>query len=327
MNLKNIPTLKYSRAKVGITFGDPSGIGPEVIAKALKRIGGLAEFIIIGDRWVFQKAGASSLDNLANAKFLDLGNISRQSFKFGRIRAEYGRASVEYLDKALELIEQKKIDCLVTAPISKAAINLAGYSYSGHTEYLARANRVTQVGMMLLNQDLRFVLVTRHIPLKEVPAALTKDKIVKASLLAYRSLKRLFLIPKPRIVICGLNPHASDSGLIGREESTIILPAIKELRSKLKHVDGPIPADIAVAQAQNGQYHCVIAMYHDQALIPLKLLGRDTGVNLTLGLKFIRTSPLHGTAFDIAGTNCARPDSLIEAIKLALKCTVNLKKA
>ncbi len=326
MSLKNTPTSKYSRIKVGITFGDPAGIGPVIIAKALKRIGAITGFVIIGDRWVFKQVWGPDLNKLANLNFIDLDNVAHKNFKFGKISAQYGRASMEYLDKALELIKQKKIDCLVTCPISKTAINLAGYSYSGHTEYLAKANTASQVGMMLLNRDLKFALVTRHIPLKKVPAALTKDKIVKTALLAHQSLKKLFLIREPRIVICGLNPHASDNGLIGNEENRIILPAIKKLRRRIKYVDGPIPADVAVAEAKNQEYDCVVAMYHDQALIPLKLLGADTGVNLTLGLKFIRTSPLHGTAFDIAGTNSARPDSLIEAIKLALKCTANLKK-
>jgi 4-hydroxythreonine-4-phosphate dehydrogenase len=322
-----MPISKYSRIKVGITFGDPSGIGPAIIAKALARIGTIATFVVIGDRWVFQQASGQFPPKAANINFIDLDNVPHKDFRFGKISARYGRASIEYLDKALELIRQKKIDCLVTGPISKKAINLSGYRYCGHTEYLAKTKAESAIAMMLLNKELRFVLVTRHISVKRLSQALTKDKIVKTALLAYSSLQKLFLIPEPRIVVCALNPHASDNGLIGTEESRIILPAIEELRGKIKHIAGPLPADIAVAEAKDRKYHCVIAMYHDQALIPLKLLGKDKGVNLTLGLKFIRTSPLHGVAFDIAGTNRPRADSLIEAIKLALKCTTNLKKA
>jgi 4-hydroxythreonine-4-phosphate dehydrogenase len=327
MNLKNAPISKYSQIKIGITFGDPSGIGPSIIAKALTSIAGGAKFVLIGDKWVFERAGAGGFSNPQNIKFVDLNNVSHQKFKFGKISAEYGRASIEYLDKALELLLRDQIDCLVTCPISKEAINLAGYRYLGHTEYLAQKTGTRNLGMMLLNQDLRFVLVTRHIAIKEVPKSLTKNRIFSATILAQESLKKFFLIKNPRIVVCALNPHASDNGLIGDEESKIILPAIKKLRTKIRHIQGPLPADVAIAKAKNQDYDCVIAMYHDQALIPLKMLGSDTGVNLTLGLDFIRTSPLHGTAFDIAGTNFANPNALIAAIKLAARCTTNLKKA
>ncbi len=327
MSSRSTPISKYSKIKVGITFGDPAGIGPFIIAKALKRIAGLAEFVIIGDKWIFEQASGPDTGKPAKVEFVDLHNVSRKNFKFGQFSAHSGRASIEYLDRALELIKQKRIDCLVTCPISKAAINLAGYSYSGHTEYLAGRESENKAGMMLLNGDLRFVLATRHIPFREVPAALSEDRIVEAALLGNRALKELFLIRQPRLVVCGLNPHASDSGLIGNEEERVILPAIKRLRSQIGYIDGPLSADVAIAKAKKGGYDCVIAMYHDQALIPLKLLGRDRGVNLTLGLKFVRTSPLHGTAFDIAGTGRANPGSLIEAVNLALRCTLNQKRA
>jgi len=150
--------------------------------------------------------------------------------------------------------------------------------------------------------------------------------IKKTIFLTLHALKKLFLIDNPRIVVCGINPHASDNGLIGTEEDLIIKPALQKLKQKIKKLYGPISADIAIAEASRNKYDAIIAMYHDQALIPLKLSGNDTGVNMTLGLPFIRTSPLHGTAFDIAGKNCAHPASLIEAIKLAVKCTLNLKK-
>ncbi|MDD5154870.1 MAG: 4-hydroxythreonine-4-phosphate dehydrogenase PdxA [Candidatus Omnitrophica bacterium] len=326
MNSKAVPISKYSRIKVGITFGDPSGIGPFIIAKALSRICGLARFAIIGDRWVFKRASGLARAAGGGLNFIDLDNVAHADFRFGRIAPEYGRASMEYLDKAMEMIRHKKVDCLVTGPISKTAINLAGYRYSGHTEYLAEKNAADKIGMMLLNDGLRFALVTRHISVKQVPQALTAHKITATTLLAYSSLKKAFLIKEPRIVVCGLNPHASDNGLIGREESQVIAPAVESLRSKIRYIEGPLPADAAIAKAKDGKYDCVIAMYHDQAMIPLKLLGRDKGVNLTLGLDFIRTSPLHGTAFDIAGTNQANPGSFIEAVKLALQCTLNLKK-
>ncbi|MCU0652171.1 MAG: 4-hydroxythreonine-4-phosphate dehydrogenase PdxA [Candidatus Omnitrophica bacterium] len=235
--------------------------------------------------------------------------------------------SVEYLDKALELIRKKEIDCLVTAPISKEAINLAGFRYSGHTEYLESKTGSRDTVMMLLNKQLKFSLLTRHIPLRNVSQALRQKKLAKVIMLTRESLKKLFLIRSPRIVICGLNPHASDNGIIGSEENNIIKPAVEKLHRKIHYLNGPVSSDVAIKQAKDGIYDCVIAMYHDQALIPLKLLGDKEGVNLTLGLPFIRTSPLHGTAYDIAGKNCATPDSLIAAIKCALQCRLNQKKA
>ena len=312
------------KIRVGITMGDPSGIGPAITAKAINKLGAIADFTVIGDEWVFNRAISSEL-TAQSYKFINLNNVSHKKFKFGKVRAEYGRASVEYLDKAIELIENKRIDCLVTCPISKDAIHLAGFdNFSGHTEYLAARTKAACFAMMLLNRKLKFSLVTRHIPLKYVPARLDADKIYKTILLTHRSLKELFLIKNPRIGVCGLNPHASDNGLLGAEENKIIKPALMRVAKSIRNIEGPLPADVAVLKAVQKKYDCLIAMYHDQALIPLKLSGAYTGVNLTLGLRFIRTSPLHGTAFDIAGKfNLANPSSLIAAIKLAIKLTKN----
>ncbi len=319
MRLRKNPTSRLCKARVGITLGDPSGIGPGITGKALNKLKGLAEFTVIGDKWVYEK--------IQNCRFIDLKNVNRKNFAFGKIRAEYGRASIEYLEKALELLKNKEIDCLVTCPISKEAINLAGFRYSGHTEYFARRTRTKEPVMMLLNKFLKFSLVTRHIPLKIVAQRLNSETIRNTILLTDKSLRKLFLIRNPRIVVCGLNPHASDRGIIGDEEERIIKPALQILRGKLKHIFGPEPADVAIAKAKQKEYDAVIALYHDQALIPLKLLDSSSGVNLTLGLPFIRTSPLHGTAFDIAGTNLANPSSLIAAIKIAIRCVRNLKRA
>ncbi|MDP3731995.1 MAG: 4-hydroxythreonine-4-phosphate dehydrogenase PdxA [Candidatus Omnitrophota bacterium] len=346
--------LKY-KIRVGITMGDPAGIGPEIIPKALKKLKGLANFVIIGDKWVFGQLSAISYQ-LSALKFIDLNNVPHKNFKFGKIKAEYGKASVEYIDKAIELIKNKQIDCLVTCPISKEAVSLAGFdNFTGHTEYLSARTNTKYFAMMLLNRKLKFSLVTGHIPLKDVPSKLDTDKIYKTVLLAYRSLKQLFLIKNPRMAVCGLNPHASDNGLLGEEENKIIKPALKRLRLRLRDIDGTLSADVAVLKAAQKKYDCIIAMYHDQALIPLKLSDEYAGVNLTLGLPFIRTSPLHGTAFDISGRfNTPRPEgcgfrprsipplrtpdfspgglhlanatSLIEAIKLAVRCTLNQRK-
>ena len=322
MTLKSNPISKSNRIRVGLTIGDPSGIGTAVTIKALKKLKRMeADFVVIGSGRIFKK--------IPGVKIIDLDNLNRKNFSFGQIKAQYGKASVEYLDKALELLRNKEIDCLVTAPISKEAINKAGFKYSGHTEYFLKKTGVKEAVMLLLNNKLKFSLVTRHIPIGKVPGALSKEKLRDNILTTYKSLKNIFGIKNPRLVVCGLNPHASDNGVIGREENKIIKPVLKKLRDGLKlNIDGPLSADAAVASAKAGNYDCVIAMYHDQALIPLKLTDGDSGVNMTLGLPFIRTSPLHGTAFDIARTPAlANPASMIAAIKLAIKCASFLKKA
>ncbi len=335
--------------KIGITLGDPSGIGPEICAKAVSALRGKFKLVIIGDSGVWKRgcrlpvpsfqSPVASLQlpvaspqspvvsrRLKNVGFVDLKNVDLVKFRFGQVRSEYGRASIEYLNKALMLLKSGEIDCLVTCPISKEAINLAGFHYSGHTEYFAKKTRSINVVMMLINKDLKFSLVTRHIPLKDAVLQLNKEEIIKTVTVTENSLKELFGIKYPRLIICGINPHGSDNGLIGDEENRVIRPALDALRRKYKYIDGPLGADAAIRKAKDKKYDCVIAMYHDQALIPLKLLGDETGVNISLGLGFIRTSPLHGTAFDIAGKNLAASSSLITAIKLAAKCVLNQKK-
>jgi len=327
MKSKNIPISMSSKIKVGLTIGDPAGIGPAIALKAIKRLAGFAEFTLIGDAGVMKSAGAFRSSGKRDIKFIDLKNVDRKTFKFGKIKAEYGRASVEYLDKAIGLLKRKEIDCLVTCPISKEAIKAAGYNYTGHTEYLEKKASVKNTVMMLINSELKFSLLTRHLQLRKVPANITQERLRSTILITKLSLKKLFGIKRPRIVICGLNPHASDNGAIGKEEREIIIPALKKIRQKGLFLDGPLSADVAIARMKKKRYDCAIAMYHDQALIPLKLTGAESGVNITLGLPFIRTSPLHGTAFDIAARpHLANPSSLIEAIKAAVKCTLSQRK-
>jgi len=316
----------FKSIRVGITIGDPSGIGPSIAAKAVSAFRGSVKFFIIGDRWVFEKSGGSGVLRLPGVKFLDLENIKRRDFRFGKIRPEYGKASVEYLDEATRLLKAGEIDCIVTCPVSKEAINLAGYNLQGQTEYFQKKASVKDTVMMLLNRYLRFSLATRHIPIKDVSRALTPEKLYRTVLITRQSLKKLFKIKNPRIVVAGLNPHASDNGVIGCEENRSIRPVVKRLQRRFRSIEGPISSDIAVKKAKDGAYDCVIAAYHDQALIALKLTDVSTGVNLTLGLPFVRTSPLHGTAFDIAGTDRAQPDSLVHAIMTACLCTSSQKK-
>jgi len=323
MNLKISPISKSNKIRVGITMGDPSGVGPAITLKAIKALKGKADFVVIGDRWVLNKVKSQK----SKVKIVDLNNINHKRFSFGKIKAEYGRASIEYLDKAMELINDREIDCLVTSPISKEAVIKAGFRASGHTEYFLKKCGLNEVVMMLLNDYLRFSLVTRHIPLKDVSRQLSADKLYNNILITHQSLKNLFGIGKPRIGVCSLNPHASENGLIGKEENRIIKPALRRLNASI-NVSGPLSSDVAILRARQGEFDCLIALYHDQALVPLKLTGFETGVNMTLGLPFIRTSPLHGTAFDIAKTSrLADPNSMIAAIKLAIKCSFTQKEA
>jgi 4-hydroxythreonine-4-phosphate dehydrogenase len=342
---KKLTSKKYKMTltdlRVGITMGDPSGIGPEICAKAVKALGRNFRITIIGDSGVWNKVTKSQSHyaqaytdasdsvgcKVTGAVFVDLANVDPKNFSFGQVRAEYGRASMEYLDKAMELLKGGAIDCIVTAPISKEAINMAGFHYSGHTEYFIDKTRSKDAVMMLVNKELKFCLVTRHIPLKEVVLRINSEKITRTVIVARQALKEMFGLKTPRLVVCGINPHGSDNGLIGDEENRIIRPALNSLKKKFRHIDGPMGADVAIFKAKEKHYDCVVAMYHDQALIPLKLLGDESGVNISLGLGFIRSSPLHGTAFDIAGKNIASPASLIAAIKLAAQCTLNLKRA
>ncbi|MFA5361974.1 MAG: 4-hydroxythreonine-4-phosphate dehydrogenase PdxA [Candidatus Omnitrophota bacterium] len=318
---------KVAKVRIGITMGDPSGIGPEIIARAFPAARRLGEIVVIGDEGVFNRFPVHRSPLTGKINFIDLKNVKGKGFKFGRVKAEYGRASIEYLDKAVDLLRSGAIDCLVTGPISKESINLAGFHYSGHTEYLSERTKVKDVVMMLLNDTVRFSLVTRHVPLREVSGRITGPLLAGTVEETFFALRNMFGIAKPAIVVCGLNPHASDNGVIGKEESRVIRPVLKRLRFNGCVIHGPVSADIAIARACAGKYDAVVCMYHDQALIPLKLTGAGSGVNVTLGLPFIRTSPLHGTAFDIAGKNKADPSSLIAAIKLAAQCAQNQKRA
>lgn len=313
-------------------MGDPSGIGPAALVKAIRAFKGKADFVVIGDAWVLGKVEKSlgiKVSEHRGISVIDMKNVPRKRFSFGKIRKEYGKASVEYLDKAMGLLGAKEIDCLVTGPISKQAVRLSGFKFPGHTEYLAWRCGIKDYAMMLLNDRFRFSLLTGHIPLNKVSRAISRELVRRNISLTTLALKKLFGIKLPRIVVCGLNPHASDAGIIGKEENSVFEPALKELRRSLKAlIAGPVSSDVAILKARCNQFDAVIAAYHDQALIPLKLTGCKAGVNITLGLPFVRTSPLHGTAFDIAANpELVDPSSMIAAIKIAIQCALNQKKA
>ncbi|MFH1655901.1 MAG: 4-hydroxythreonine-4-phosphate dehydrogenase PdxA [Candidatus Omnitrophota bacterium] len=317
---------RNKKLTLAITIGDPSGIGPEVVIKALNSpgINLLANFLVIGDRFAFLKSSKKKLPE--NVHVLDLANVNHKGFSFGKIKPEYGSASMEYINFALGLLKKRIIDGLVTAPISKESVNLAGYKITGHTEYLAKKTNTKKFEMMLLAKNLRTVVVTRHIQLKDVSKKLNSNEIYQTILLTYDALKKIFQIRRPRIGVVALNPHLGEDGILGKEEIRKIIPAIKKAKKKYSTIYGPIASDVVFHDCIKGKFDAVVAMYHDQALIPLKTLFPNHAVNLTVGLPFVRTSPCHGTGFDIAGKNNADPTSMIEAIKLACKLSRNIKR-
>jgi 4-hydroxythreonine-4-phosphate dehydrogenase len=267
---------------------------------------------------------------------LDLENVDSNKLVMGEPRAMSGKASVEYIFKAAEMAINREVNAMVTAPINKEAINMAGYHYTGHTELLAEKSNVSDYTMMLISGNLRVVHVTTHISLREVPDKITKERVYMTIKLAQRAMESLG-IHSPKIAVAGLNPHCSDGGLFGEEERTQIEPAINEANKLGINVEGPIPPDTVFSKTMGGLYDVVVAMYHDQGHIPVKLAGFKwdeeidrwgsvSGVNATVGLPFIRTSVDHGTAYGKAGRKegTANPQSLIEAIDLAVKMSKSI---
>jgi len=306
---------------IGITLGDPTGIGPEVTAKALSQssVNKLAKFVLIGDSNIFQQYRKTYPKN---CQFIDAIFKTTKNYRSGRPTLKSAQASLSYLDKAIELIQDKHIDSLVTAPICKETINRIHPHFRGHTEHLAKAFKVDHVDMMFIADKLRTVIVTRHIPVKDISASINAKKVFQTICLSHKTLKNTFGIKNPSLAVCGLNPHAGEGGTIGNEELQKIIPAIKKARQRKIAVQGPFPADTLFTDATSKIFDVIIAMYHDQGLIPIKAKYFTKLVNLTIGLPFIRTSPAHGTAFDIAGQDQANPSSMAEAIKLAAKLTL-----
>ena len=313
--------MKSLKPIICINQGDPSGIGSEIILKAISKPGikRLAEFLLVGDESIFRRAGRAVKG--PNVKILDMANVPCRKFAYGNIRAAYGRAAMENVSKATGLIAAGRADALVTAPISKEAVKKAGFKFDGHTEFLAALTGTKRFAMMLVGGPLRVTLATRHLPVSRISGSLTKETVLDAIELTYEALRKQFGIKKPRIGVCGLNPHAGDGGILGMEEKTVISPAVKKARTTIPLVTGPHAAEAIFYSAYRGELDAAICMYHDQGLVPLKMIARDTGVNITLGLPFVRTSPDHGTAFDLAGKGIANSGSMEQAVRLAVHLT------
>jgi len=318
---------------VGITMGDPSGIGPEIVSKALgeRDVYEICRPIVIGDAETMRAASGivsgapriRSVEDVGEAGFrqgmidvLDLRNVNIRTLSKGVIDRQSGRAAVEYVMRAIELAVRGDIDAIATAPLNKEAMNLAGFRYHGHTELLAEATGTRDYAMMLVAGELRVVHVTTHVALREVSDLIKKDRVMTTIKLTDQALRSLG-IKKPTIAVAGLNPHAGEGGLFGSEENEEIRPAVEECRSTGISVEGPFPPDTVFLRGRRGDFDAVVAMYNDQGHIPVKTLGFEEGVNVTIGLPIIRTSVDHGTAFDIAWQGKADPRSMMEAIRLA----------
>jgi 4-hydroxythreonine-4-phosphate dehydrogenase len=310
------------RKKLAITIGDPAGVGPEITLKALldEEIREICRPLVIGDRIVLEEA-AARLEIPADLDALDIlttGVIADAGFRKCTATAEAGRASVSYVMKAVEMATHGVVEGIVTGPITKASLKMAGFQWPGHTEMLAELTGTDAYAMMLCGGPLRVILTTIHVPVSEVPRLVTKQTVIRTIRLAQRAGEMLGM-EHPSIAVAGLNPHAGEEGMFGREESGEIAPAVKEAQALGISATGPYPADTLFHRAYRGDFDIVVCMYHDQGLVPLKMIAFDTGVNVTVGLPIVRTSPDHGTAYDIAWQGIANPSSMKEAIRLALQ--------
>ncbi len=322
--------------KIAITMGDAAGIGPEIIARALycAEIRDFCAPLVIGSRIVMQEAidllklpleirliqsPDECISGIGTIELIDMGVIKK--FRKGKPTAENGRSCVSYVKKAVTLALNKEVDAIVTAPISKETLKMAGMKWHGHTEMLAELTDTKDYAMMLVGEPLKVILATIHTPLRSVPDMIKKERVLKTIRLAKKACD-MFGIENPRIAVAGLNPHAGESGIFGDEEIKEIIPAIEDAKKLGIPLTGPYPPDTVFNKAYNGQIDIVVCMYHDQGLIPLKMIAFDRGVNVTVGLPIIRTSPDHGTAYDIAWKGIANPSSMLEAIKMAARLEV-----
>ncbi|EZH64767.1 4-hydroxythreonine-4-phosphate dehydrogenase [Bacillaceae bacterium JMAK1] len=321
-----------NKTVIGITMGDAAGVGPEIIVNALQRPEILEHClpVVIGDlkaiekamknigtQLQFQRYHSGIQDTIEGIPFLDL-NLLPNEWSLGKVSAACGNAAYHYVEKAVQLALNGDIDAICTAPLNKEALHLGGHVYPGHTEILATLTGTDDFSMMLSSPKLNVMHVTTHMGLIDAIQRITPERVLTTIELAHQTLKAMD-ISSPRIGVCGINPHAGENGLFGYgEEEEKIEPAIKKAKAVGINAVGPLPADTLFYLAQRGDYDAVIAMYHDQGHAPIKVLGIDDGVNITIGLPIIRTSVDHGTAFDIAGKNLADEQSMVQALLTAI---------
>jgi 4-hydroxythreonine-4-phosphate dehydrogenase len=320
---------------IGITMGDPSGIGPEIILKSFeKEFIRSSRLLVIGDFKIMELAHSmlkissfslKKVNNISECDFqndtfniLDINTIDLNVFSPGKVQASSGDAAYQSVVKAIDLANHCELDAVVTAPLNKEAMNLSGHFFPGHTEVFANFTNTANYAMLLYDPRLSVIHVSTHISLLESIKGLRKNRIEEVIELAHFIMKKI-CGRDPRIAVAGINPHAGENGMFGDEEIKQIAPAVKNMKEKGYLVEGPYPPDTVFLQAFKGKFDIVVAMYHDQGHIPLKLIGFDSGVNITVGLPFVRTSVDHGTAFEIAWQGIANEGSMVEAIRIALQ--------
>ena len=307
------------RPTIAITVGDPAGIGPEVVLKALDdtSLHALANWIVVADAAVMRQAEAYTGLRLEGAQLHDARSLGETEIPTGKLDARCGVAAVDYVRTATELCLAGKADAMVTAPLNKEAVTLSGRPFTGHTEYIAELCGATESRMLLASDKLATIHVSTHMPLRRA-CDLNTTRIVRTIELGNEAVK-LLGHPRPRVAVCGLNPHAGEHGLFGEEDERFIAPAIEAARAKGIECSGPHAGDTVFLQASRGAYDLVVAMYHDQGHIPMKLIDFEGTVNISLGIPIIRTSVDHGTAFDIAGRNVADARSMKQAMRIAAR--------
>ena len=346
--------LRGIRPELGITMGAPAGVGPAIAAKALAQaeVREKARPLVIGDARVMAAAArvahvtqaVRAIATVSQATFapdrievLDLANADPAGFQVGRVSAVCGRAAYEYIERGVRLAQDGSIAAIVTAPVNKEALAAAGVRHSGHTEILAELTGTKAYAMLLMGKELRVIHVTTHVALRRVPDLVTRERVLRTIKLGDQAMRDLG-IARPRIAVCGLNPHAGESGLFGDEEQIAIGPAIADAREGGVDATGPYPADTLMSRAAGGEFDCVVAMFHDQGHTPVKALGFRydeakkawtglSGVNVTVGLPILRVSVDHGTAFDRAGSGTANPESMVEAILVAAEMAKSRERA
>jgi 4-hydroxythreonine-4-phosphate dehydrogenase len=335
-----------SRPILGVTMGDPAGVGPEIIARACAEpaVRAASRPVVIGSAAILGEAlglvgsalGLHIVKDVAGCRWdeaaiecLDLANVDAAALPRGAMSAAAGRAAYEYIERAVALAREARIAAIVTAPVNKEALAAAGVRHSGHTEILADLTGTRDFAMLLMGKDLRVIHVTTHVALRRVPDLVTRDRVLRTIRLAGQAMAGLGRASS-RIAVAGLNPHAGEEGLFGDEEQRAIIPAVEAARAEGLQVFGPLPADTLFSRARGGEFDIVVAMYHDQGHIPVKTLGFEydeatrrwvglSGVNVTVGLPFLRVSVDHGTAFDRAWQGIANHESMAEAIEVAVR--------
>jgi 4-hydroxythreonine-4-phosphate dehydrogenase len=319
---------KTEKPVIAITVGDFNGVGPEVVLKSLRSssVKKICRLLLVGPREVFAFYARTLKLPFPDVPLIESSTVQRDAILPGELSQLAGAAAAAAILHGVELVMQGVADAIVTAPVSKRALHAAGYDVPGQTEMVQRLSKSKTVAMMLVSKTMRVGLATIHVPISKAASLVTRKLLREKIQIIHDALKQDWNIRSPKLAVLGLNPHASEGGDIGREDVDVVAKVVAEFKKKKMNVTGPFPADAFFGKYKKGMYDGIVAMYHDQGLIPLKMSSFGKGVNISVGLNIVRTSPDHGTAFDIAGKGIADASSMIEAIKLAVFVAANRKR-